>query len=375
VFVIAQLAMSLMLLVSAALFTRAFRRALTIDPGIKADNVIAARLDVGAHGYDRTRGEVFYAELAARLAARPDVESVAFGEWTPLAFAHNGQGVALPDGRRVGVTWGVVDANYLATLGVPVIAGRGFNQSDTRTSLPVIVVNETVAKRFWPDESALGQQIKIDGTRQVIGVVRDGKYRSLDEGPTAYAFIPSAQHYVPDMTIHVRARGPMSAAFAALRTEVAAIDPNIAVERPHALAGDLDLYFLPQRLAAWVIGVFGLVGLTLAGVGIYAVIAYDVARRTRELGIRLALGARGSDLVKDVLARGAVMIGMGIIIGLPGALVVARLASGFLYGVRVIDPLTFIAVPLLLGVVALVVSYGPARRAARVDPIISLRAE
>ena len=376
VFVIAQLAMSLVLLISAGLFTRAFRRALLIDPGLDARNVVVARLDVGAHGYDRPRGEAFYALLATRLAARPEVEAVAFGAFTPLAFSHWGQGVPGPGDKRVPVTMGVVDANYLSTVRVPIVYGRGLRATDTPTSEPVVVVNETLARRLWPGEPPLGQQLKLaDGARTVVGVVRDGKYRSLDEAPSAYAFLPSAQHYQSDMTIHVRARGRMDAALAALRAEVAALDPNIAVERPRALATDLDLYFLPQRTAAWVIGIFGLVGLALAGIGIYSIVAYDVARRTRELGIRLALGARGSDLVMSVLGRGGVVVGTGIAIGLPVALVVARLATGFLYGIRVFDPLTFIAAPAVLGIIALVVSYVPARRAGLVDPAISLRVE
>ena len=375
-FVVAQLAMSLVLLISAGLFTRAFRRALLIDPGLDARNVVVARLDVGAHGYDRARGEAFYAQLVARLAARPEVEAVALGEFTPLAFSHWGQGMPGPDGSHFSVTMGLVDANYLSALRVPIVSGRGFRTSDTQTSAPVVVVNETLARRMWPGEPALGQLLKLaDGTRAVVGVARDGKYRSLDEGPTAYAFIPFAQHYNSSMTIHVRARGRMDAALGALRSDVAALDPDIAVERPRTLATDLDLYFLPQRTAAWVIGVFGIVGLALAGVGIYGIVAYDVARRTRELGIRLALGAHGSDLVMTVLSRGGAVVGVGIAIGLPIALVVARLAAGFLYGIRVADPLTFAVAPAALGVIALGVSYIPARRAALVDPAISLRVE
>ncbi|MFI5230191.1 MAG: ADOP family duplicated permease, partial [Gemmatimonadales bacterium] len=375
-FVIAQLAMSLVLLISAGLFTRAFRRALLIDPGLDARNVVVARLDVGAHGYDQARGAAFYTQLAARLAARPEVAAVAFGEFTPLAFSHWGQGILGPDGNHVPVTMGLVDANYLSTVRVPIVSGRGFLTTDTPASEPVVVVNETLARRLWPGEPALGQQLKLaNGARVVVGVVRDGKYRSLDESPAAYAFLPFAQSYNSSMTVHVRARDHMDAVLAALRTEVAALDPNIAVERPRALATDLDLYFLPQRTAAWVIGVFGLVGLALAGVGIYGSVAYDVARRTREMGIRLALGARGSDLVMSVLSRGGAVVGVGIAIGLPVALVVARLATGFLYGIRVFDPLTFVAAPAALGVIALGVSYIPARRAALVDPAISLRVE
>jgi len=374
-FVVAQVAMSLVLLITAGLFTRALQRALLTDPGLDARNVVVGQLNVGSHGYDRARGEEFYARLVESLAARPEISSAALGQWTPLSLGHMGQDVRLPDGQRVSVTYGVADRGYLETMHIPIVAGRTIGAADTRTSPPAVIVNETLARRLWPGQSPLGQRLELEGPREVVGVVRDGKYRSLDEEPTAYAFIPLAQRYSAQMTIHARARGDMGAALAAIRAEVASLDANIAVERPRALSTDVELYSILQRVAAWVIGVFGLVGLGLAALGIYGVIAYRVAQRTRELGIRLALGARSLDVVMPVLREGLVVIGAGIAIGVPAALAVARLARGFLFGLGAADPVTFAIVLLLLGGVALLASYLPARRAARVDPMISLRAE
>lgn len=374
-FVVGQLAMSLVLLITAGLFTRALQRALLMDPGLDARNVVVGQLNVGSHGYDRARGEAFYARLVERLAARPEISSAALGQWTPLSLGHMGQDVGLPGGQRVSVTYGVADRGYLETMHIPIVAGRTIGAADTRTSTPVVIVNETLARRLWPGQSPLGQQLELEGPREVVGVVRDGKYRSMDEQPTAYAFIPFAQHYSAQMTIHARARGDVGAALAAVRAEVASLDANIALERPRVLSTDVELYSILQRVAAWVIGVFGLVGLGLATLGIYGVIAYRVAQRTRELGIRLALGARGSDLVMPVLREGLVVIGTGLAIGIPAALAIGRLARGFLFGLGGADPVTFAAVPLPLGGVALLASYLPARRAARVDPMISLRAE
>jgi predicted permease len=275
------------------------------------------------------------------------------------------------------LSWALVDTGYLTTMRIPLRAGRGFDAGDTPAATPVVIINETFAKRLGFKDTPLGHRISFDrdSGRVIVGIVRDGKYRSLDEAPSAFAFVPVAQSYSQLMTIHVRARRDMSSALAAVRTEVAALDRNIALENVGPLSSQIDLYVLPQRVAAWCIGMFGLLGLGLAALGIYGVIAYDVAQRTRELGIRLALGARRSDIVAAVLRPSAIVIGIALIVGLPLALATGRLARQFLYGVGMADPVTFAIVPALLGSVALLASYLPARRAARTDPMVSLRAE
>jgi predicted permease len=375
-FVIGQLAMSLVLLVVAGLFTRAAQRALRTDPGLDPRGVAVGLVDVGSHGYDRDLGESFYRRLVERLGARPEITAVALGQWTPLSLGHMGDGIALPDGSRIAVTYGVADRGYLEAMRIPVVAGRSFDARDTRASAPTVIINETLARRLWPGRSPIGQAIKFAGTvREVIGVVRDGKYRSLDEPPTTYAFIPFAQRYSGQMTVHVRARGDAAAALAALRAEVRGLDPNIAVDRARPLADDIALYSLIQRMAAWVVGIFGLVGMVLAALGTYAVIAYRVAQRTREIGIRMALGARSSDVVLRVLREGLAMIAIGLAIGVPVALIAARAVRSFLFGLDTADAVTFAAVPAMLGVVGAVASYLPARRAAAVDPMISLRTD
>jgi predicted permease len=374
-FVVGQLAMSVVLLVTAGLFTRAFQRALAVERGLDPRDVVVAEIDLGAHGYDQTTGSAFYARLMARLRGRPEIASAALAHWTPLSLSHNGEGIMLPDGQRVAVTYGVADEGYLETMRIPVVTGRSFDASDTRESLPAIVVNETLARRFWPNASPLGQQLKLGVMREVVGVVRDGKYRSLDEEPTAFAFMPFTQRYSSRMTIHARARGDLGAALAAVRTEVGALDPNIALQKTGSLSSQLEIYFLPQQLAAWCIGVFGLVGLALAALGIHGVIAYHVAQRTRELGIRVALGARRRDVLGTVLRPGFFVIGIGVAIGMVIAIAVGSLARSFLYGIGPADPLTVVTVPLALGAIALLASYLPARRAARVDPMVSLRSE
>ena len=375
-FVTAQLALALVLLLTAGLFVRAAQRALRIDPGLDAANVVVAEVAVSPHGYDAARGKAFFATLKARLQARPEIESVTLAQWTPLAMSHNGEGVQLPDGDRVPVTWGVADESYLETMRIPLVAGRGFRAFDVDGAAPVVIVNETLARRVAPDGLAVGRQVRfVNTTREILGVVRDGKYRSLDESPTAYAFLPVAQHYTARQVVHARARGDLASVLAAIREEVSALDPNIALEKTGALEEQLAIYSLPQRFAAWSVGAFGAFGLMLAAIGVYGVIAYQVAQRTRELGIRMALGAGKRDVIGTVLRPGLLLIGLALVIGLPLALATGRLASGFLYGVGVADPVTYLVVPVMFAAVALLASYLPARRAARVDPMVSLRAE
>jgi predicted permease len=373
--VVSQLAMSLVLLVTAGLFVRALRKAVQVNPGLDPRHVVAAEISVESHGYTRERGAAFYRMLMQRLRGRPEVESAALGEWTPLALTHNGGMLTAPNGTRFQVTWGVTDGEYFATMRIPLLEGQAFRNVDRPGATPTIIVNETFATRMWPGESPIGKVVQLLGDHEVVGVVKDGKYRSLDEGPTAYAFFPFAQRYSPRMTIYVRARSDEATALNTIREEVSALDPNIALEKEGPLAQQLEVYYLPQRAAAWFVGIFGLIGLALASLGVYGVISYHVAQRTRDLGIMLALGAERRDVIASVLRQGVTVIGTGLAIGLVLSLGVGRLAAGFLYGVRPTDPETFLLVAVLLGVVGMVATYLPARRAARVDPMISLRAD
>jgi predicted permease len=337
--------------------------------------VVVAELYLGANGYDAIRGRAFFARLKSRLASRPEVGAVALAQWAPLSMAHNSQGVSTPDGSNVPVTWGVADDTYLETVGIPLVAGRPFREADANAA-PIVIVNQTLAKRLWPGDSPVGHHLRLVGAmREVVGVVRDGKYRSLDEPPTAFAFIPFSQRYSDRMTVYVRARGDETTALSALREEVARLDPDIALEKAGSLTRQLAIYALPQRVAAWSLGAFGLLGLGLAAMGVYGVIAYHVEQKTREVGIRLALGARGRDVMRPVLMPAFVIIVTAAAIALPLAVVIARMASPFLYGIGAADPASMIVASLLFAAVALGASYMPARRAARVDPMASLRTD
>jgi hypothetical protein len=271
-----------------------------------------------------------------------------------------------------------VDASYFETMRMRLIAGRGVDQRDVAGATPVIVINQTFANRLWPGENPIGRVVmRGDNRYEVIGVTRDGKYVTFGEEPTAFAFFSSAQRYASQQVLHVRTRPGVNVAdmIAALRNEAAALNADVALERALPLPAAVGFSLFPQRFAAYLIGVFGLLGLVLAGIGIYGVLSHNVALRSREFGIRVALGAGARDVLGLVLGRGVLLAAIGAALGLATAAAITRFLQGFLYGISPLDPLTFVGVPLILGTVALLASYLPARRAVRVDPMVALRQE
>jgi hypothetical protein len=237
------------------------------------------------------------------------------------------------------------------------------------------MVNETLARQMWPGRPALGQHLNLQGVREVVGVIHDGKYRRLDEEATAYALIPFTQRYSDRMTIYARLRDRSADGIGAIRDEVSRLDRNIALERAGRLEEQLDLYTMPQRAAAWCVGLFGLFGLVLAALGVYGVVAFSVAQRAKEIGIRIALGAQHRDILGELLRPGVRAVIIVIVIGVPVALAIGRLSRRFLFDVAPLDAVTFISVPLALGVIALIANYLPVRRAARMDASVTLRVD
>ncbi len=380
--VVAQLAMSLLLLVTAGLFVRTLRSALDVDTGFDANGVAVALVGLEPHGYDAARAREFYRLLLDRLKAAPEVESAALTEFAPMS----GNMVSLdavPPGRpgggeggSVNVNYAVVDPGYFGTLRVPIVAGRGFTDADREGAAPVVVVNQTLAASFWPGESPIGKPVRMNGEdHEVVGIARDSKNLSYRDDKVPFAYLPYAQEGGVAMTVLVRARGEPGGALAAIRREVRALDPNIALERPSLLPALLDFSLFPQRMAATMIGIFGLLGLLLASVGLYGILAYHVAQRSREIGVRIALGARAADVLRMVVRQGLSLVALGMAIGLVAAFALTRLLSGLLFGVSAADPVTYVGVVLLLGGIALLATYVPARRATRVDPMEALRTD
>jgi predicted permease len=304
----------------------------------------------------------------------------------PLGLATSRRGVTVEGhtrqpGEDMEFDSNIVGPDYFRTMGVPLVRGRDFTADDrapAQGAPGVCIVNEAFARRFWPGQDALGKRISTSGPkgpfREVVGVVKDGKYRTLGDEALPYFAVPFLQSYEAEMTVIARGGDPR-ALLAAMRNEVQALDKTLPVTDAKTMTEHLGLALLPARVAGLTLGVFGGLALLLAAVGLYGLISYSVARRTRELGIRMALGARGGDVLRLVIGQGMRLTLVGVAVGLLGAFGVTRLLASMLYGVTPHDPTTYAVVALLLTGVALVACYLPARRATKVDPLIALRYE
>jgi predicted permease len=378
-----QLALSLVLLATAGLFVRTLQSALTTQHGFDPENVLAVELNLRLNDYDEPRGRAFYAHLLERVRALPGAESAALAEVVPLGFTWQQRGARIPGfepppGQPAGfsVGYNVVSPGYFRTLRMPLIEGRLFDQSDRPGRSRVMIINETFARRFWPNESPVGRRIEFSSEHaEIIGVVPAGRYRAFDEEPTLFAFVPFEQEYRENMWLHVRARRELRGLVAAIRQEIRALDPNVAPISVTTVEDILGSSLFPQRLAAGLVGGFGLMGLLLAAVGVFGLLSFTVAQRTREIGLRMALGAKQADVLRLVLRRGLVLVVIGTGAGLAVAVLATRLVRGLLVNVSPTDPVTLVAVVGLLTFVALIAAWLPARRAARVHPMEALRYE
>ena len=389
-FVVGQVALSLLLVVGAGLFTRALHGAASIDPGFEARGVELTAFDFSIAGYDEARGRAFEHQLLERVRALPGVEDASVAAVMPLGGEGMGlgnlsvPGASSPRGEPfVEADWNVVDPHYFSTMKMRLVAGRDFTDADRRDAPWVVIVNQTAARRFWPGADPLNQELAQSSDSQlrpaqhhlrVVGVVRDFKGRSLDDEPRAFVFVPVQQQYVPSLTIVARAPEERQLA-GDIRSLVASMDRNLPILRAQRFEEFASIGLVPQRVAASVSGSLGIVGLLLAAMGIYGVTAYGVARRTREIGIRMALGARPGHVVRMVLRQGLTMTLAGMAIGLPLAGGASLLLGSLLFGVAPIDPVTFTAAALLFVAVGLAACYGPARRATEIDAIKALRYE
>ena len=379
--IVAQTALSIVLLVYAGLFLRNLTAATTVDKGFLSDNLYIAEVDPGLQGYGRARSEDFFRRLTERLSAAPGVRAVGLGDRAPLSIGSSDRSVTIPGytpgpNEFLSIQYSTVGPGYFEALGIPIVRGRGFTAQDDTTAPPALVVNQRFAERFWHGQDAVGRTVRLGGRdHTVIGVVPTGKYMRLGEEPTPFMYQAQVQHWNSGMTVFVRTAGEPSAIAATLRSEVAALDPDLPLANARTMNSHLGIALLPARLIGGTLGVFGLLALGLASVGIYGVVAYSVAQRTREIGIRMALGAAASDAVLLVMRQGLAPVLTGTVLGLAGALAASRLIRGVLYGGSALDPVTFAAVPLVLLGVAMVATWIPARRAAAVDPMLALRQE
>jgi predicted permease len=378
--VILQVAISIVLLVGAGLFLRSLQEANRIDPGFDPENVLLLRYALPGRDVPAERRLAFEEALGTRVAALPGVQGVTFAQRVPIAQPGGRRsvridGYAPAPGEEMEFPFNVVGSGYFELLRVPLTLGRGFTDVDLTGAPGVIVVNETFARRFWPDQDPLGRRVTIgQETREVVGVARDGKYWSLGESPRPYYYLPRLQEAAAP-TLHVRVDAEPRRFTSAVREAARAVDPNVAVLEVVTMEDAMATSLLPQRAASALLGLFGGLALLLACAGLYGVMAYAVGRRMREFGLRIALGARPADVLLLVLGRALALTTAGVVAGVVLAAAAARLASTFLFAVSPTDARTFLATSALLVTVALLASWLPAWRATRTDPMRSLRSE
>lgn len=381
-----QVAMSFVLLVGSGLFLRTLGNSLAFDPGFRAEHVALASFDLSLHGYTPAEGEAFTHRLVERIAARPDVESASLGTVVPFqrgGFSGTFVSVAgyepAPD-EEMRVDYVFVAPEYFRTLGIPVLEGRGVMTTDDDAGAPVVVVNETAVRRWWPDGDAVGGRLTIAGReREVVGVVRDAEWRRLGETATPFVFLPLRQFpgrtaTVP-ITLAVRTRHDPAAMLRGIRSEVAALDRDVSLSTLQTMEERLASSLMPQRMGAVLLTLFAVLALVLAVVGIYGVVSFNVNRERRSIGIRMALGAARRGVVIMVVRRMLAPVGAGLGVGLVAAALLARAVRGFLFGIGPRDPATYALLAFLLTAVALLAAFVPARRATRIDPIEVLRHE
>jgi len=383
VLVATQIALSLVALIGAGLFLRSLRNAQQIRPGFEMDHLAVMSLDLGAQGYTEERGKQFQQQVLEKAASVPGVQSATLSSTVPLfngGFARTvfleGQDTSdRRSGRLVQIS--VVSAHYLDTVGIPVMRGRALSDADQPNTPSVVVINETMAKRFWPNDDALGKRFKFfgqDNFQQVVGIAKDSKYNFIGEDPTPYIYQPMTQVYQPQVSLFIKAPSPQ-AVIGTVRGEVQQLNRNLPLTGVFTLTEIVDQSLWAPRMGAWLLAVFAGLSLVLAVIGIYGVMAYAVSQRTRELGIRMALGASRADVVRLVVLDGLRLTIAGVAVGLAVSFAITRLIVGLLFDVSPTDIVTFSVVPAVLAVAALGASYLPALRATRIDPLIALRYE
>jgi putative ABC transport system permease protein len=383
VLVSAQVALSLVALVGAGLFLRSLQHAQQISPGFDTEHLSVLSFDLGAQGYTEQRGRQFQQRVLERAVAVPGVQAASLASTIPL-FAGGFARTVFLEGqdasdRRAGrlVQISVVGPHYLETVGIPLMRGRTLSETDQPNTPIAVVVNETMAKRFWPDQDAIGKRFKFFGQdffNQVVGIAKDSKYNFIGEEPTPFIYQATSQVYQPQVSLFVKAALPQ-AVLGTVRGEVQQLDRALPLTNVFTLADIFGQALWAPRMAASLLAVFAGLSLVLAIIGIYGVMAYAVSQRTRELGIRMALGASRADVVRLVVMQGFRLTLIGVGLGLAASLAVTRLITSLLYNVSATDLVTFTVVPLLLSAAALGASYLPALRATRIDPMVALRYE
>jgi predicted permease len=384
--VVGQVATSCLLLICAGLALRSLGRMKNVNPGFETKNGLLATVTPSLLGYDEARGRDFYRRLLDKVSNLPGVTAASLGHYVPLEFSAGGGNVYV-DGHETrpgqapdSVYWSTVAPRYFETMGTRIVEGREFTRADDASALPVAVVNEAFAKRYWPGESPLGRTLRTETPDApaitVVGLVTTAKERTLTEAPEPHLYRPMAQRYPSAATLVVRAEGDARNLVPAIREAVRTLDPEVGLTDVKTLEQLVEGRALAgTRFGTGLAGVFGFLALGIAMVGLYGVLSYAVSRRVREIGIRMALGASRGGVLRLVVGQGMRLAAIGMTLGTIGAVAAARLLSSILYGVGGADVGIVAVVLASLAGVAALASYVPARRATRIDPITALRYE
>jgi macrolide transport system ATP-binding/permease protein len=378
--VLVQVSLSFVLLVGAGLLLQSLQKIRTASPGFSTHGVLFTAVDLVSAGYDAQRAKNFQDELMDRVKALPGVELAAFARGTPLGYGSFSSAPIAVDGyqpppeEQPTVEYNEVGPDYFATMGIPLVSGREFTRADDERAAPVAVVNETMAAQYWHGRDPLGERVQVKGRwMQIVGVAKDSKYQSVRETPKPFFYVPRRQNFSVGAGLYIRTPLSPETMAAALAREVHAIDANLAPYEVITLQEQVDRSTSPQQVAVTLVGILGGLALLLAAIGLYGVMSYAVSQSTRELGLRMALGAGASSLLRLVMSRGLALTAGGVALGAAAALGLTRLLGNLLYKVSPRDPLAFGSAFVVMTIASLAACFLPAWRATRTDPARALR--
>jgi macrolide transport system ATP-binding/permease protein len=380
VLVFVQVALSFVLIAGTGLLLRSLVQMQNSDPGFSTRNVVVSAADLFSAGYKPDRAKIFYEQLLERIRTLPGVQSAALARVRPFSYAGYSsapleiEGYQPPRNEQVAADYNQVGEEYFSAIGIPIVTGREFTRNDDENAPPVAIVNETMAVKYWPGKSVIGQRLKVkDKWMEVVGLAKDSKYQTMLEAPKPFFYVPVRQNFFVQNGFIVRTDQSAAAIMNGLGREIHALDPNLAPLDTISLQEQVDRMSYTQRLAVALLAIFGGMALFLAAIGLYAVMSYSVSQSTRELGLRMALGAGAGDLLRLVISRGIRLTTAGVAIGAIAALTLTRLMGNLLYKVSPRDPLAFAVALIVMLSVASIACFLPAWRATRIDPVRALR--